>query len=478
MKRFLLNILLLCCLASTALAQEGTRLIDSLESIVSKQAGRARIETMLELSKAFFDVSYDDCIAWGERAISEAKAQGFADLEADANYALGEHYGYHIDLDLSSAYLKTAYDMHVSMGDEAKAFEDIWRQAYFEHIYGNIDTALCVYEKALVLAEQRKDTLGIAKVNSNKAILQYQKLEYPKAESTFKKARKYYDVLNDSIMVTHIDANLACLYMEWGQSSKARNLFLNVIPKLENVGDYGWLIMVYKNYGQLFVKDYHNFDSASYYYGKAYSILELLESNGVAVEANSKVDLLVEMGNALYNDDKYKEAEEWYVKAFELAESSSYVSGQILACVGLGMVYSYLSQPVKSLYYLDLIDKLESKSGVSIAYSTIKLPLIMNYARLGKFDEMGSELKDYKEQYDGLMRENNDLYDQLGQLRDDYAGLLSQYDTQNEQIETLQSQRNHYRLAFFGLLCLGIAGVVLYIAYKIVRKNRVKNVKS
>ena len=473
MKRLLLIVAMV--LGSTwAFAQDDTHVVDSLESLLSKQKGRERIETMLALSEAFYELSFDDCIAWGEKAINEAKRQGCPDLEADANYALGEYYGYHIDLDLSYAYLKTAYDLHESIGDGAKAFEDIWRQAYFEHVYGNVDTALCVYEKALILAEQRNDTLGIAKVNSNKAILQYQKQQYQEAERTFIAARKGYDLLNDSIVVVHIDANLACLYMEWGKAAQAKSLFLDVIPKLEAVSDYGWLIMVYKNYGQLFVKYYHDFDSASYYYGKAYSILELLESNGIGVEANSKVDILVEMGNALYNNDNYKKAEGWYLKAFELAESSSYASGQMMACLGLGMVYSYLSQPVKSLYYLNMIDDLESKSGITIAYSTIKLPLILNYARLGKFDEMGSELKDYKEQYDGLIRENSDLYDQISSLQDETQWLHSKYETQNTIIETLQSQRDKYRLAFFGLLAMAIFILVLAIAYKIVRKKRAK----
>ena len=468
----LLNILVFLCLSLVAFAQEETRVVDSLESVMSRQEGRERISTMLELSEAFYDLSFDDCIAWGEKAIIEARTNGYADLEADANYALGEHYGYHIDLDLSSVYLKTAYDMHLSMGDEAKAFDDIWRQAYFEHVYGNIDTALCVYEKALILAEQRNDTLGIAKVNSNKAILQYQKQQYQEAENTFKAARKSYDLLNDSLMVVHVDANLASLYMEWGKPAQAKKLFLDVIPKLEAVGDYGWLIMVYKNYGQLFVKDYHNFDSASYYYGEAYSILEFLESNGVDVEANSKVDVLVEMGNALYNDGKYKEAEEWYVKAFELAESSSYASGQMLACLGLGMVYSYLSKPVESLRYLNMIGELESKSGISIAYSTIKVPLIINYARLGKYVEMESEINEFKEQYEGLLRENNDLYNQLGLLQDETQWLLSKYETQNTQIETLQSQRNHYRMAFYGLLAIVLFAVVLWLLRIILLNNR------
>lgn len=473
MKRLfaILSFLMLILVAS---AQEEMRAVDSLESVMAQQEGREKVETMIKLSKAFFDFSFDDCVDWGEKAIMEAKSQGYTDLEADANYALGEHYGYHIDLDLSYSYLKAAYDMHESIGDEAKAFEDIWRQAYFEHVYGNVDTALCMYEKVLLFAEKLDDTLGIAKVNSNKAILQYQKQKYQEAENTFKAARKSYDLLNDSLMVVHIDANLACLYMEWGKASQSRNLFLDVIPKLETVGDFGWLIMVYKNYGQLFVKDYHDFDSASYYYGKAYSILEFLESNGIEVETNSKIDILVEMGNALYNDEHYKEAEEWYMKAFELADSSSYASGQMLACLGLGMVYSYLSQPVKSFYYLNMIDELESKSGITIAYSTIKLPLVLNYARLGKYDDMERELKDFKEEYDGLLRENVDLHDQISSLEDEAQWLLFKYETQNNKIETLYAQRNHYRLAFFGLLAIMFALGILLVVYKIVRKKRTK----
>ena len=121
-----------------------------------------------------------------------------------------------------------------------------------------------------------------------------------------------------------------------------------------------------------------------------------------------------------------------------------------------------------------MIDELESKSGVSIAYSTLKIPLILNYARLGKYDKMESELKDFKEQYDALMRENNDISDQINVVQNDIEGLLAQYESQNNQIQTLQTQRNHYRLAFFGLLAIVLFAVVLFVVYKIVRKKRAK----
>ena len=98
----------------------------------------------------------------------------------------------------------------------------------------------------------------------------------------------------------------------------------------------------------------------------------------------------------------------------------------------------------------------------------------MDYARLGRFEEMASELDAFDEYRQALQRENNDLYDQISTLQDESQGLLHQYESQSEQIETLQSQRNHYRLAFFGLLAIVLFVTALLIAYKIVRKKRSK----
>ena len=473
MKRLLL-IVVFAIFSTWAFAQEETRAVDSLRSVLPTQEGREKVETMIKLSKAFFDFSFDDCVDWGEKAIEEAHAQGCADLEAEATLSLGELYGDHADNDLAQDYLKKARLMHLSAGKEKEAINDLWLQAYYEQVMGNIDTANNVYEKVMEIADKNKDSLLTAKALSNMAIIQYQLQNFTQAEVSFLKSRAIYVALKDPLMIAKIDSNLACLYMEWGKTSKAKKLYLDVIPKIEALGDYGLLITTYKNFGQLFVKDYYNFDSACFYYEKAYSIVDFLEENDVVVPSNIKVDLLVEMGNALYNDGNYKDAEDRYVNAFKLAETSSYASGQMMACIGLGLVYSYLSQPSKSLHYLDLIKELEAKSGISIAYSTIKVPLILNYARLGKYDVMESELKDFKEEYEGLLRENSDLYDQLSALQEETQGLFDRYDSQNEQIKTLQSQRNQYRLAFFGLLAIMLFIVVLFVAYKIVRKKRAK----
>jgi cell division protein FtsB len=88
--------------------------------------------------------------------------------------------------------------------------------------------------------------------------------------------------------------------------------------------------------------------------------------------------------------------------------------------------------------------------------------------------ELEAELSVFDSSISELQRENNGLSDENGELKTKFSDLLQQHDSQNNQIQTLQAQRNHYRMAFYGLLCLCLAAAVLYIAYKIVRKNRKK----
>ena len=65
---------------TAAFAQMDTRIVDSLESILPTQEGREKVLTMIELTWEFYDISFDDCIGWGEKALKEAQNQGFADL--------------------------------------------------------------------------------------------------------------------------------------------------------------------------------------------------------------------------------------------------------------------------------------------------------------------------------------------------------------------------------------------------------------
>ena len=473
MKR-LLNILVFLCLSTTMLAQEETRVVDSLLSVLPSQEGREKVETMMRLSEAFYDFSFDDCVDWGEKAIEEARALGFDDLEADAMSALGVHYGDHVDLDLEQEYLRKAFAMHKAIGDEGRALEDLRYQAYYELMLGNIDSAFAIYEKVLCFAEQQKDTATEAKAYANMAVIQYQMHDFDGSETNFKKCRALYISMNNELEEARANANLANLYMEWGKYAESRRLYGKAISAFESWERYDVLLLVYKNYGMLFEKEYVNYDSASYYFEKAMACANQVEkfSGGLEEVVNAKADLLVEMGNLAIERKNELLAKQYLEEAFSLAESNRYHFGMMQAALSLGQLYAQQGKPSLSLHYLDVYAEESRKSGITMMEAATKKPLIMNYARLGRFDEMAIELNALDGQKQELRRENNDLYDQLGTLQDDFSGLLSQYESQNQQIKTLQSQRNHYRMAFYGLLAIVLFVVVLWILRIILLNNR------
>ena len=111
----------------------------------------------------------------------------------------------------------------------------------------------------------------------------------------------------------------------------------------------------------------------------------------------------------------------------------------------------------------------------NILYANVVRPyLIADYASLGQLMDMKKELGLMIDNYKGIINENNALDEELTKLREHTEGLLEQYDSQNRQIETLQTQRDQYRLALCGLLAITVFALAVLIAYKIVRKNRAK----
>lgn len=81
MKRILI-ILSFFVLCIGAFAQDDTRVVDSLEHVLVTQQGIERIKTMIQMVWAFYDVSFDDGIEWGEKAMRLSHESSNLDLEA------------------------------------------------------------------------------------------------------------------------------------------------------------------------------------------------------------------------------------------------------------------------------------------------------------------------------------------------------------------------------------------------------------
>ena len=468
MKR-LLNILVFTFLASVAFAQEEMRVIDSLERVMAKQEGRERVETMMELSKAFVDFSFDDCINWGEKAIKEAASLQDDELVAKAYWKIGLRYLHHYEFDLAHDQFVTAWDI---LRDKQKASEQLMDvlnyKGYVELYMGEIDSALTTYQQTLKVSEILGDEANCADVYNGMAYLHFQQGRFDKAMECFLNARNRYEHLQDTLSVAQCDNNISNIYVEWQKFDEALALLQKVIPVFERNEDEASLAHAYQNLGAIYATGHVNMDSALVYLNKSIVCAKNVGDQVTLIEDE------LELAGVLRHLGREKDAIGLYQSALHSSETMGYVIGMLEAYKNLGIHYNETGDFTTSAVYLKRCMDLASEKGNQLYVNTVRPYLIADYARLGQLMEMKRELGLIQDDYMGIVNENSALSDELSRIQYNVEGLLGQYESQINQIETLQSQRNHYRMAFSGLLCLCLAAVVLYIAYKIVRKKRSK----
>ncbi len=467
MKRWL-AILSSLVLALAASAQEEMRVVDSLENVMAQQEGREKVETMIELSKAFFEFSFDDCIDWGEKAIEEATRFHDEELLAKAYWKIGMRYLNHYEFDLALENYNKALEL-IKDKDDSELLEDVLNyKGRVELFMGELDSAWMTYQQALQVSENLGDELNCADIINNLAYIYFQQDDLNKALEYFQDARQRYEQQQDTLSVAQCDNNISNIYVEWQQFDVAQTILQKTIPVFERIGDEASLTHAYQNLGTVYAMGYVNLDSAMIYLRKSIVCAENVGDRITLVEDE------IELANVLKRLNRDKDVVSLYQSALHSSETMGYLNGMLEAYKNLGIHYNIAGDYTTSAVYLKRCMDLASEKGNRLYVNIVRPYLIADYARLGQLIEMKKELGLMHDDYLDILNENNVLSGELSRVQFDKEDLLGQYESQNEQIETLYAQRNQYRLAFFGLLAIALFILVLFVAYKIVRKKRAK----
>lgn len=470
MKRLMLIIALVFG-SSWCFAQDEMRVVDSLESILPRQEGRQKVETMIELSKAFFGFSFDDCINWGEKAIEEARKMNDNQLVAIAYGEIGIHYLNQYELDLSKESFEYAEAL-LADGNDSILLKDVLNYlGRVELFMGDLDLALSTFERNLVISERLGRGLNCADLINNMAYIYFQQGDLDHSLDCFNDARLRYERLNDTLSAAQCDNNISNIYVERQQFDEALALLRRAIPVFGQYEDEASLAHAYQNLGTVFATGHVNYDSAMYYIRKSIVCAENVGDEITLVEDQ------IELANVLKRLGMEKDAVSLYQSALHTSELLGYKNGILDAYRHLGVHYNETGDFTTSAIYLKRCMDLANEKGNYLYVNSVRPYLIADYAHLRQFVEMRRELELYSENYENMLSESVALDEELARLNENAESLLLLHDAQSAQIESLQSQRDHYRLAFFGLLAIALFIVVLFVAYKIVRKNRTKNSK-
>jgi tetratricopeptide (TPR) repeat protein len=467
MKRWLF-IVSLFAFSISSFAQDEMRTIDSLESVMAKQEGREKVETMIELSRTFVDFSFDDCISWGEKAIKEAKRLQDEELIAKAFWKIGLRYLHHYEFDLAHDQFVTALKI-IEGKKESELLVDVLNyKGYVELFMGEIDSALVTIQRNLQVSESFGDELNCADLVNNLAYIHFQQDNIDKAMECFQDARQRYEHVQDTLSVAQCDNNISNIYVQWQQYDEALTLLQKAIPVFEQNEDEASLAHAYQNLGTIYATGNVNLDSALVYLRKSITCAEMVGDQVTLVEDE------IELANVLKLLNRKGEAIGLYQSALHSSETMGFLNGMLGAYKNLGIYYNETGDFTTSAIYLKRCMDLASEKGNQLFVNSVRPYLIADYAHMGHFAEMKKELGLFTDDYESILNESSLLDEELAQLRDNAAGLLQQYESQNNQIPILQKQRNHYRLAFFGLLTIVLAVLVFISVYKFVRKKRTK----
>ena len=467
MKRWLF-IVSLFAFTISAFAQDEMRTIDSLESVMVKQEGREKVETMIELSRTFVDFSFDDCINWGEKAIKEAKRLQDEELMAKAFWKIGLRYLHHYEFDLAHDQFVTALKILEGQKDSELLVDVLNYKGYVELFMGEIDSALVTIQRNLQVSESFGDELNCADLVNNLAYIHFQQDNIDKAMECFQDARQRYEHVQDTLSVAQCDNNISNIYVQWQQYDEALTLLQKAIPVFEQNEDEASLAHAYQNLGTIYVTGNVNLDSALVYLRKSITCAEMVGDQVTLVEDE------IELANVLKLLNRNSEAIGLYQSALHSSETMGFLNGMLGAYKNLGIYYNETGDFTTSAIYLKRCMDLASEKGNQLFVNSVRPYLIADYAHMGHFAEMKKELGLFTDDYESILNESSLLDEELAQLRDNAAGLLQQYESQNNQIPILQKQRDHYRLAFFGLLTIVLAVLVFISVYKFVRKKRTK----
>lgn len=466
MKR-LINILVFCCLCSQSFAQEEEmRVIDSMRNVMAKQEGASKIETMTELAQSLFIVSYDDCISLGEKAVIEAEKLKDEDLLSWTHWKLGNSYMNHYDFDLAYEHFKKAVELLEGEEDSEWRMYALDYKGRVELLMGNLDLALQTFQRDLTVSENLGDELNCADVLNNLAYIHFQQDNIDKAMECFQDARQRYARVQDTLSMAQCDNNISNIYVQWQQYDEALALLKQAIPVFEQNDDEASLAHAYQNLGTVYATGYVNFDSALFYLQKSIVCAENVGDRITLVEDE------IELANVLQRLNRDKEAVSLYQSALHASEAMGYQNGVLDAYRHLGIHYNEVGDFTTSAVYLKRCMDLASEKGNYLFVNSVRPYLIDDYAHLGSFAEMSRELGLFRDNYENILNESTALDEELVRLRENVDGLLSRYDVQNNQIQTLQSQRNYYRLAFFGLLALTVTAMAFWIFRRILLNNR------
>ncbi len=345
--RYLISFLF-CLLIFSVLAQN-TNNIDSLENSLQKAGETDKLDILLQLSKAHWNVIPHKGINYANQAYKLAEKHDNKKNQAKALLYGGVNY---------------------------------WSM-------GSYDQAIEYYHKSIKIAEEIDDK-KISTFNlNNLGMIYHQMGNYEKALQNYSKASIIMKELGDEIEYAKIINNIGTLNMILGNYDQALKNFLSIIEKVKSSGNQKLLLWILKDIGKVYYKK-QNYNQALDYYFKALKISNETGDN------KGKTIILNNIGDIHLKKKEYKKALNYYNKGLIFAKKAEAKDRIKINYQNLSEYYSEVGNYKKSLEYYTLFKEMSDS--------------ILDENKVHKIVEMQTKYEtEKKEKENELLRKDNEI---------------------------------------------------------------------
>lgn len=227
--------------------------IDSLKRMIELQrSDTGKINTLCELSFAYYRISPDSGIAYGFEALEIANRIKWQPGIANAHQNIAVNY---ISL---SEYAKALENLLTALAiyehsDKYKQIAAIYNKLGLVYAHNNNSKALEHYEKSLELYRELKDTNGMAQVYGNIGNVYFSNAKFDEALSAYSLALEHYQKQNDKYGMAQNIQNIAMINTvkaNYDEAFKNNELAIEINSQTNNL--YG-LAISYGNMGVLYM---------------------------------------------------------------------------------------------------------------------------------------------------------------------------------------------------------------------------------
>lgn len=391
--------LLVVLLATALLAQTDQSKIDSLTSLIEKQSGQERIETLIHLSEAYQKISLEKSKEAEINAKVYADQEGLDNMKGIIMLSMGK-----------TAYLSSDYDLALEYLDKAiKALEEsknYYKLAsainYKGLVYRNMsqnDQALEQFKLAIDISKTHKILKQEASSVSSTATLYFGIGDYQNALTYYQEAIAMFRELKDSTSAAKMMMNIGLIYWQWNQNELALSMNMEAKTVFEAKKDYVELGKIYNNIGKIYLQDIKDTTLAIDYFERSLEMRQLTGNQlGMAM-------VLANMGTIYSGRKQAEKAFEYYNKSLNISKFIGYNEGIALVNYYMGLALYNSGKYHESNRHMDSCNVVARKYGITSYYGVVNEIKLSNYIALRDFDGFKSEFYTFIERVDSIKKD-------------------------------------------------------------------------